>query len=142
MKPCEILGFLSLQTKQCPGNNGLKDIILALKWCKTNISKFGGNPDNITLFGESAGGAAIHYLSISKAAKGLFHKAILQSGVSINPWAFCRKPRECAFQLGEVLGCKTSDDDELLKFLRGVSAELLIREGRHVLKQVEVKLLS
>ncbi len=56
------------------------DIIQGLKWVKENIRSFGGNPDNITVFGESAGGALTSILLVVKAAEGLFHKAVIQSG--------------------------------------------------------------
>ena len=61
-------------------NFGTLDIIAALKWVKLNISLFGGNPENVTIFGESAGGHNVLSLLVSKQAKGLFHKAISQSG--------------------------------------------------------------
>lgn len=53
-----------------PGNQGLKDMVLALKWVKENVGNFGGDPNNVTIFGKSAGGAAIHYLTISPLARG------------------------------------------------------------------------
>ncbi len=59
---------------------GIKDQVAALKWVKENIEEFGGNPDNITIFGESAGAASVVFLSVLPAAKGLFQKAIPQSG--------------------------------------------------------------
>ena len=62
------------------GNYGLLDQILALKWVKNNIEQFGGNSDNVTIFGESAGGHNVFSLISSKLAKGLFHRAISQSG--------------------------------------------------------------
>ena len=61
-------------------NFGTLDIIHALKWVNNNISKFGGNPDNVTIFGESAGGHNVLSLLVSDKAKGLFHKAISMSG--------------------------------------------------------------
>ena len=61
-------------------NFGTLDIIAALEWVKSNISLFGGDPDNVTIFGESAGGHNVLSLLVSKKAKGLFHKAISQSG--------------------------------------------------------------
>ena len=61
-------------------NFGTLDIIHALKWVNKNISKFGGNPDNVTIFGESAGGHNVLSLLVSSKAKGLFHKAISMSG--------------------------------------------------------------
>jgi para-nitrobenzyl esterase len=64
------------------GNYGLLDQIQALRWVKSNIESFGGDPENITLAGQSAGAASVHYLIASPMSKGLFHKAIAQSG----PW--------------------------------------------------------
>ena len=61
-------------------NFGTLDIIEALHWIKQNIAKFGGNPGNVTIFGESAGGHNVLTLLVSPLAKGLFHKAIIQSG--------------------------------------------------------------
>ena len=68
-------------------NFGTLDIIAALEWVKSNISLFGGDPNNVTIFGESAGGHNVLSLLVSKKAKGLFHKAISQSGytTSISP---------------------------------------------------------
>ena len=62
------------------GNFGTLDIIQALKWVQNNISQFGGDPNNVTIFGESAGGRNVYSLIASPLAKGLFHKAISQSG--------------------------------------------------------------
>ncbi|KAG8034167.1 hypothetical protein G9C98_001251 [Cotesia typhae] len=82
-----MLGFLNLDDEEATGNQGLKDQVMALKWVKQNIKKFGGDPNKVTIFGESAGGASVHYLTISPLAEGLFQKAIIQSGVASNPWA-------------------------------------------------------
>lgn len=60
-------------------NVGTLDQIAALEWVQENIAAFGGNPKNVTIFGESAGGESVAYLLCAPRAKGLFHKAILQS---------------------------------------------------------------
>ena len=62
------------------GNAGMLDLVLALRWVKENISEFGGDPDNVTIFGESGGGAKCATLMAMPAAKGLFHKVITESG--------------------------------------------------------------
>ena len=61
------------------GNYGTMDQIASLKWVKKNIQAFGGDPNNVTIFGQSAGGRSVTWLMVSDAAKGLFHKAIAQS---------------------------------------------------------------
>ncbi|ASK30705.1 para-nitrobenzyl esterase [Chryseobacterium sp. T16E-39] len=73
-----LFGFLGGDMER-PANLGLFDIIEALKWIKTNIESFGGNPDNITLLGQSSGGDAIAHLMISEGVKGLFQRVIIQS---------------------------------------------------------------
>lgn len=62
------------------GNAGVLDIVEVLKWIRTNVAAFGGDPGNVTIFGESGGGAKVSTLLAMPAAKGLFHKAIIQSG--------------------------------------------------------------
>jgi para-nitrobenzyl esterase len=73
-----IFGFLGGDERR-PPNLGLFDIIEALKWIKTNIESFGGNPENITLFGQSSGGDAIAHLMISEGVENLFQRVIIQS---------------------------------------------------------------
>ena len=78
-----VLGFLAhpaLDREGPSGNYGLQDQLAALRWVKANIARFGGDPKNVTLFGESAGAHAIGILMASPLSKGLFHKAIGQSG--------------------------------------------------------------
>ncbi|CAD6215947.1 GSCOCT00004249001.2-RA-CDS, partial [Cotesia congregata] len=124
-----ILGFLNLDNEEASGNQGLKDQVEALKWLKQNISKFGGDPNNITLWGLSAGGASAHYLALSPLAQGwLFHKVIMQSGVAINPWA--RAPDDMKVKAEKVsakLGDKINDPKKLVEFLRKVDLYELIK---------------
>lgn len=79
-----IFGFLSSNLSDSEGNFGLHDQVLALKWIQNNINAFGGNPNNVVIFGESAGAISIGYHLISPLSKNLFKRAILQSGSAIN----------------------------------------------------------
>ncbi|KAI6173497.1 Carboxylic ester hydrolase [Aphelenchoides besseyi] len=84
-----LFGFLYLGTEQAPGNMGLHDQLLdtALKWVHANIDVFGGDPNRITLFGESAGAASVSLHMLSPRSTPYFHRAILQSGSATAPWA-------------------------------------------------------
>jgi para-nitrobenzyl esterase len=85
-----------LLTKEAAGkataNYGMMDMIASLEWTKRNIAAFGGDPNNITIFGESAGGMAVQKLMTIDSAKGLFHKAIVQSGAGRENVVYLDKP--------------------------------------------------
>lgn len=75
-----LLGFLSVGTPALPGNVGFWDQLLALKWVQKNIANFGGNPNDVTLGGHSAGAISAGLHAVSPFSKGLFHRIIMQSG--------------------------------------------------------------
>jgi len=83
-----VLGFIDLsaygEKYKYSANAGAMDMVAALRWIKENISTFGGDPDNVTIFGQSGGGAKVTCLLNTPSAKGLFHKAIIQSGSYLN----------------------------------------------------------
>lgn len=108
-----LLGFLCLRTKGAPGNAGIKDQIAALRWVKKNIAAFGGDPDNITVFGESAGGVSLSLLIASEATNGLFNRAIIQSGSSVSNWSINRNPIWIASLLAKTIGYDTEDPEKL-----------------------------
>lgn len=84
-----VFGFLAdpelSREAKTSGNYGLEDMIAGLQWVKANIAKFGGDPSRVTIFGESAGGIAVSMLAASPAAKGLFQRAISESGGNFGP---------------------------------------------------------
>lgn len=111
------LGFLCLNTPEVPGNAGLKDVVQALRWVKENIKSFGGNSGNITVFGESCGGAIVSLLTASPSSRNMFNKAIIQSGIALNHWSYQQTPLENAKVLARELGCESSDVGEIYEFL-------------------------
>ncbi|KAL4709498.1 hypothetical protein ACJJTC_007229 [Scirpophaga incertulas] len=120
------LGFLCLDTEDIPGNAGMKDQVLALKWVQKNIKHFGGDASKVTIFGESAGGACVGYHLISPMSKGLFKRAICQSGCSLNFWSKIEEPRQKALVLAKQLGFYSDSDKELSEFFKKMPVEKLI----------------
>ncbi len=127
------LGYLShpLLTEEsginASGNYGQLDLIAALKWVQRNIAAFGGNPDNVTIFGESGGGAKTLNLMVSPLAKGLFHRAIIQSGVGPITTGI-KSPLASATleeveEMGEKLAAKlgVAGEEDVLAALRALS---------------------
>jgi para-nitrobenzyl esterase len=80
------------------GNAGVLDLVAALTWVRTNIAGFGGDPDNVTIFGESGGGGKVSALLAMPAAAGLFHRAIIQSGAAVR-----LRTKERALQLTDLV---------------------------------------
>ncbi|EDV93366.1 GH19269 [Drosophila grimshawi] len=134
------LGFLSLKTPglNVPGNAGLKDQVMALKWIKNNCARFGGDPDCITVFGESAGAASTHYMMLTEQTQGLFHRGILQSGSAIAPWAFTEDITGRAYTIAKLAGYKGENNEkDVLQFLQTVKARDLLRLEDKVLTPEE-----
>ncbi|RZC35306.1 COesterase and/or Abhydrolase 3 domain containing protein, partial [Asbolus verrucosus] len=119
-------GFLSTQDEVIPGNNGLKDQQLAIQWTHDNIHLFGGDPEKVTIFGQSAGSASCAYQLLNQQSQGLFIGAILESGVSIMPSVYQRRAREIAFAAAAFINdtfTNSNDSAALLDFLLTVDAE-------------------
>lgn len=138
-----IQGFLCLGIKEAPGNAAMKDQVAALKWVQRNIKAFGGDPENVTIFGESAGGASVSFHVISPMSKGLFSKAIIQSGSSLSPWGLQYRPVYMASLLARALGHhKVSEPYDIYNtFMNKSEAELVIarvprKEGNLILSEV------
>ncbi|XP_076139446.1 bile salt-activated lipase-like [Alosa pseudoharengus] len=121
------LGFLSTGDDGIPGNYGLWDQHAGIAWVHRNIKAFGGDPDNITVFGESAGGASVNFQLITPMNKGLIRRGISQSGVALCPWGINRNPRQFAELVATRVGCPT--DDKMVACLKMTDAVALTLAG-------------
>ncbi len=119
------LGYLHLEDIapdfEGAGTAGMRDIVAALEWVRDNIARFGGDPGNVTIFGESGGGAKVSVLMALPAAKGLFHKAVIQSGPAVQ-MATGEDGTRTALQVLAELGL---GDKEIAK-LRTLPAEKIL----------------
>lgn len=120
------LGFLCLDLPEVPGNAGLRDQNLALKWIQQNIKYFGGNPENVTVVSISAGAACLEYHMLSPMSKDLFHKAILQSGSALCPYSRSKNPLDIAMRLVRKLGGTSTETKDMLDFLMKVDVKELL----------------
>lgn len=129
-----VAGFLATNDVHSPGNYGLKDQLAALKWIRSHIELFGGDPHNVTIFGESAGSVSVQYHILSPQSKGLFQKAISQSGSTLCPWAYKSNPRKVAFQVGAASGLMVSGNSRyLLGHLRSLPVARLKLAAMYVI---------
>ncbi|XP_063391837.1 juvenile hormone esterase-like [Cydia fagiglandana] len=129
-------GFLNLGIEGAPGNAGLKDIRQALRWIKENILHFGGDVDNVTVFGQGSGGTAALYLTLSESTKGLFHRVISESGTLFTPESFDHDPLATASQVAKSLEVISTDPEKLLK-LYNDTAVMKVEEA--IAKQMHPK---
>nr|ADE05555.1 carboxylesterase [Helicoverpa armigera] len=121
-----IHGFLCLGTEDAPGNAGMKDQVALLRWVQKNIASFGGNPDDVTIVGSSAGSASVDLLMLSKSAEGLFHRVIPESGGNLAAFTVQRDPVEIAKAHAKKLNFHNVDDIYALEeFYKTISMELL-----------------
>lgn len=109
-------GFMCLDVPTVTGNQGLKDQYDALRWIKSNIASFGGNPYNVTLGGQSAGACSV-LLHLYSSKEKLFHKLVLESGTPQNFGMFVNGDTQAAIKLANYLGLNTSDTEQALEFL-------------------------
>lgn len=128
-----ILGFLDLspfgEQYRNSANVGMLDVVAALEWVNKNISNFGGDPANVTIFGESGGGGKVGTLMSMPAAKGLFHKAIIQSGTLINAMT-----KEKSVEVGKALVDVLALDGGNLEQLHKMSYKELVEAGNKALE--------
>ena len=127
-----ILGFLDLSTVsgkyKYSGNVGMLDVVQALKWVQKNIRQFGGDPDNVTIFGESGGGGKVGTLLCMPVAKGLFHKAIIMSGTILNV-----NTKQMTEELGQAVLKELDIDADHIEDIKTVPYETLYAAGQRAM---------
>lgn len=134
-----VLGFLDLsefgEKYAKSGNAGLLDLVAALRWVKDNIANFGGDPDNVTIFGQSGGGGKVTTLLATPSADGLFHKAIVQSG-SMLRMMNAENSRRIGRAAVEELGLNPAD----ISAIDTIPYEHLLAAGEKAIAKVKAEL--
>lgn len=123
------LGWLTTLSQDLPGNSPIADILLALEWVQRHIEQFGGDPSQVTIFGQSAGAGVTSALLLSpRTSENLFQRAIVQSGSIFAPWAITKDPTRQARRICDQLRCKQcQQESELLRCVQGASVVELLR---------------
>ncbi|XP_028635141.1 pyrethroid hydrolase Ces2a-like isoform X2 [Grammomys surdaster] len=121
-----ILGFFSTGDQHARGNWGYLDQVAALRWVQKNIAYFGGNRDRVTIFGGSAGGASVSSHVVSPMSQGLFHGAIMQSGVALLPDLISDTSEVVYKTIANLSGCGAPDSEALTHCLRAKSEQEIL----------------
>nr|XP_002127407.1 carboxylesterase 5A-like isoform X2 [Ciona intestinalis] len=122
-----VFGFFTAgKDTKWKGNMGLYDQLKALEWVKHNVKSFGGNPDNVTIFGESAGGLSVGCHVLSPLSRGYFHRAISHSGTATMPTMMKTEYTNFRKCMLEHLKITATDPDEMVAALKKVSAEKIL----------------
>ncbi|KAK8780003.1 carboxylesterase 1C-like [Amblyomma americanum] len=119
-------GFLTTQTPDAPGNVGLLDQRMALRWVKRNIAHFGGNPDKVTVMGRFTGSMSISIHLATPIKEELFEKAVMQGGIAVGDYVFDSNPLNATRKLASALGCETDSNEEMTACLRNIPAPELL----------------
>ena len=125
------MGFLTPDHAEAPGNAGLFDQLMALDWVQQNIHRFGGDPQNVTIFGESAGAVSVSTHLLSPLSRNKFQRAIMQSGSAAAPWATYNyaEGRRRALRVAQLFECEFPDNMELtVSCLRNIDAQSIVDE--------------
>ncbi|XP_033114554.1 fatty acyl-CoA hydrolase precursor, medium chain-like [Anneissia japonica] len=120
------LGFLSTEDVNAPGNYGLLDQNIALRWIKSNIKYFGGDQSKVTIVGESSGAMSVGFHFLSRHSRGVFERGIMESGLANCPLAYSKNPKKWAAVLAEELGCASETTKQQIECLLEKPAEEIV----------------
>uniref|UniRef100_A0A8C9PZC3 Carboxylic ester hydrolase n=1 Tax=Spermophilus dauricus TaxID=99837 RepID=A0A8C9PZC3_SPEDA len=121
-----VLGFFSTGDQHATGNWGYLDQVAALHWVQQNIAHFGGNPDKVTIFGQSAGGSSVSSHVVSPMSQGLFHGAIMESGVALLPDLITSSSKVVSTVVANLSACGQVESEALVSCLRGKSEQEML----------------
>jgi len=121
------LGWLTTADGEAPGNYGLQDQLLALRWVQQHIGAFGGEKDIVTLAGFSAGAASVNLLMLSPLSAGLFHRAVAMSGSALAWWASLNNLETTSKKLARAVNCTDTPSAAMISCLQNVSAADLMQ---------------
>lgn len=120
------LGFLATGTAEAPGNAGLKDQVLALRWIKDHIENFGGDCNSVTVWGYSAGSLSIGLHLLSPMSRGLFHRAIMMSASPLGQFKYGKNQLQLAKKQAKLLNCNVEDLKAMVECLEQVNGNILL----------------
>ncbi|XP_034541559.1 uncharacterized protein ces2b isoform X2 [Notolabrus celidotus] len=121
-----LLGHLSTGDEHMSGNFGLLDQVQALRWIKQHIHSFGGDPDLVTIFGESAGGISVSLLLLSPLSDGLFHHAIAESGTAAMDLIVGNDPLPTTQMVANITGCTLDSKEKFAACMRNLDPETFL----------------
>ncbi|XP_036604054.1 cocaine esterase-like [Trichosurus vulpecula] len=124
-------GFFSTGDEHAPGNWGYLDQVAALRWIQKNIAHFGGDPGCVTIFGQSAGGISVSSHVLSPMSKGLFHRAIMQSGVATLPGFIYHRSEMVTNVVANLSSCDRHDSASMVQCLRSKSEDEMLAITKH-----------
>ncbi|XP_040017936.1 fatty acyl-CoA hydrolase precursor, medium chain [Gasterosteus aculeatus] len=120
------LGFLSTGDEHMSGNFGMLDQVEALRWVQQHIHNFGGNPDLVTIFGESAGGVSVSLLLLSPLSDGLFHHAIAESGTAAIGLLLANDPVPAMQVVANKTGCSLESTEKIADCIRNLDLDTIL----------------
>ncbi|XP_068941910.1 cocaine esterase-like [Petaurus breviceps papuanus] len=126
-----VLGFSSTGDDHARGNWGYLDQVAALRWVQKNIAHFGGDPGLVTIFGASAGGASVSSHILSPMSKGLFHRAIMESGVAILPSLISSNSEMVVNVIANLSACDRHNSASMVQCLRSKSEDEILAIRKH-----------
>ncbi|XP_036604078.1 cocaine esterase-like [Trichosurus vulpecula] len=126
-----VLGFFSTGDEHAPGNWGYLDQVAALRWVQKNIAHFGGDPGRVTIVGESTGGTSVSSHVLSPMSKGLFHRAIMQSGVATLPGMVSSSSETIMNVIANLSACERHNSASMVQCLRSKSEDEILAITKH-----------